>query len=136
MASFQINYLAVLLAALASVIIGALWYSSALFANVWMRATGKTREEVRAGDLPVKIVCAFLAAVIMALVLSVVIGWAQGNTVFKGGLIGLFTGVGFVSTTAYMKDTFEGRPRSLFWVTNMHDLLSLVVMGAILGGWR
>ena len=39
----QISILAIILAVVANMIIGALWYSPVLFANVWMKSLGKTR---------------------------------------------------------------------------------------------
>jgi hypothetical protein len=42
----NINYLAVLVAALAAYFFGALWYSSVLFGNTWLRALGKSKEEL------------------------------------------------------------------------------------------
>ena len=46
----QISILAIILAVVANMIIGALWYSPLLFANVWMKSLGKTREELHASN--------------------------------------------------------------------------------------
>ena len=47
MPEFQTNYLAVGVAALATILIGALWYSPLLFGNIWLKATGYTQEQMR-----------------------------------------------------------------------------------------
>lgn len=44
----EINYLAVLLAAVASMVIGAIWYSPALFANAWAKDMGFTEKDNKA----------------------------------------------------------------------------------------
>ena len=46
MPEFQINYLAVGAAALATVAIGALWYSPLLFHKLWVTAHGYSEEKV------------------------------------------------------------------------------------------
>ena len=44
METLELNYLAIVAAALANFVVGGLWYSPALFGGPWMRATpGSTR---------------------------------------------------------------------------------------------
>ena len=46
----MMNVWAVLAAAIASMILGGLWYSPLLFANAWMRASGVTEEKAKNGE--------------------------------------------------------------------------------------
>src|SRR3989304_2240917 len=45
MPEVSINYLAVVVAAVASMIIGAIWYSPRVFGRRWWRVTGKTMDQ-------------------------------------------------------------------------------------------
>ena len=46
-----INYWAVLVAAVASFVIGGLWYSPLLFYRPWLRAAALTEEQLRHGNM-------------------------------------------------------------------------------------
>ena len=39
----QINWLAVMLATLSSMVVGSVWYAPPVFGRMWMRLIGKTR---------------------------------------------------------------------------------------------
>ena len=73
MSEFQINYLAVGVAALATIFIGALWYSPLLFHKFWVKAHGYSEEKVEqmrkaAGRA---FIVSLLCYVVMAFVLAV-----------------------------------------------------------------
>jgi hypothetical protein len=48
MEEFQLNFLAILVAAVAAFVLGALWYSPVLFAKQWMKAHGYTPDKLEA----------------------------------------------------------------------------------------
>ena len=62
----EINWLAVFVAALASFLLGGIWYSKALFGKAWQRETGLTDEALARGNMAkifgLSFVLAFLAA--------------------------------------------------------------------------
>jgi hypothetical protein len=47
----EINWLAVLIAAVASFLLGGAWYSNALFGKAWQRETGVTDEKLKQGNM-------------------------------------------------------------------------------------
>ena len=67
--SITVNYLAVLVAAVVTFVIGGIWYSRALFGPRWMAAVGKTEEECRKGNRGTALFGAFVSALMMAYVL-------------------------------------------------------------------
>ena len=64
----EINWLAVLLGALAFFAVGALWYG-VLFAKAWQKAAGLSDEKIRSGNLPLIFGLTFLAELVIALTL-------------------------------------------------------------------
>src|SRR5688572_21776730 len=94
----DVNWLAVIVAALASFAVGGLWYSNILFAKPWMAAVGKTEEELRGASSPLPYVVAFVATAISAIVLSMVSDWAGVDDVVSGALLGLAVGIGLIAT--------------------------------------
>ncbi|MBM3320925.1 MAG: DUF1761 domain-containing protein [Candidatus Eisenbacteria bacterium] len=135
MTPVSMNYLAVLVGAIASVAIGAIWYQPALFGNAWMRAIGKSKEEIEKSFGPSKILWAFICGFFISYTMARLLCWTGMNTLGGGVLIGLLAGVGLIGATLLVDDLFEGRPRPLFYIYWLHHLVELVVIGAILGAW-
>ena len=132
-----INYLAVLIAAAAGWVAGAVWYMA--LAKPWMAAVGTTKEKIEASkaqpgaSLP--FVFAFAACVIMAWVLAGVIGHlGAGQVTIRNGVIsGAFCWLGFVITTMLVNNSFAMRRRMLLVIDGGYWLVVLVLMGAIIG---
>jgi Protein of unknown function (DUF1761) len=45
------NFIAVLVASLASLLIGYVWYNPKVFGSIWMREAGLTEEELKKGSM-------------------------------------------------------------------------------------
>lgn len=133
MQDVDINYVAVIVTALVPMVLGALWYSPALFARPWMRAVGRTEEEM--GGMARGYVLSAVAAVLSSYALARIERWAEVDDVANGALVGLLVWVGFVAGLLAVTTYFGGRPRILWVITAGYQLVSLVVMGAILGVW-
>jgi hypothetical protein len=130
-----INYLAVLIAAIANMVIGMFWYSQMLFAKPWMSALGKTEEEINKSSAGPKYVINTIASIILAYVLSNVIAFAQARTVLLGIETGLLTWIGFAVTLLLPVYLFESRPIKLYFIYIGYQLISFIVMGIILAIW-
>ena len=127
----NINWLAVLLAALASFIVGGLWYS-VLFAKVWQREAGVTDEQLKHGTVRV-FVGSFLLAAVMAVVLAAFIG--SGGAGFRA-LAGLATGAAWVAAALGVNYLFERRSLTLFAINASYNIVTFTAMGAIIGAMQ
>ena len=130
----QINYLAVLATAVVNILLGMLWYSPILFGNIWMKAIGKTKEEL--GGAGVGYVFTIITALITAVVLALFIGYAQADTILKGIQTGFWIWLGFVATTTLAGVLWEGQPLKVYLIYNGLQLVTFIVMGSILAVWR
>ncbi len=70
MPEVSINYLAVVVAAVASMIIGAIWYSPRVFGRMWMRLTGKTMDQMAGQNAGRAYLVTFFGSLVMAWVLA------------------------------------------------------------------
>jgi len=129
----DINYLAVLVAAIIAFGIGGPWYGFS--SKPWMAAIGKTEAELQRGNPAVSYGAAFAASLMTAYVLALIIGLAQANTLLQGVAIGLWAWVGFVAGPNLATYLFSRWPRELYLINNGYQLVSLLVMGGILGAW-
>ncbi len=130
-----VNYWAVLVAAAAYWVLGAIWYAGPLFGNAWMKGIGKTKEQVQADFSPLKLVFAFITAFVACYGIARILYWTGGESITDGIRIGLLAGVCFVWATLCMHDTMEGRPKWFTWLNALYSIVGLVVAGAIIGAW-
>lgn len=132
-----VNYLAILIAAVAAWIAGAAWYMS--LGKTWMAAQGMTAAEIEAckterpSMLP--FIYAFVAALVMAWVLAGLIGHlGAGQVTLRNGVIsGAFCWLGFVITTMLVNNSFARRDARLLLIDGGHWLVVLLLIGAIIG---
>jgi len=133
-----LNYLAILVAAVAGWLIGAVWYT--LLSRQWMAALGKTTETIKADQvasgLPMwfPFVFSFVAELVMAFVLAVLMFQPNvGPPTAAGGLVwGAFVWVGFVLTTTAVNNAYPSRKPALTVIDAAHWLLVLLAMGLVL----
>lgn len=130
----SLNVWAILVATVASFVIGALWYSPLLFGKAWQRLAGLSDEQLAAGS-PARIFgIAFLFQLVAALVLAPFLG--PDATLSFGAMAGFMAGLGWAATMMGTVQLFERRPMSLWAINAGYAMVALTVMGAIIGGWR
>ena len=138
MPEFQINYLAVGVAALATVFIGALWYSPLLFHKLWVKAHGYSEEKVE--QMRKTAGRAFIVSLfcygVMAFVLAVLVSWTGVSTVPQGAFLGLLVWIGFLATLGLTAHMFSEKRLSAYLLDAGYQLVYAVVMGVILAAWQ
>jgi hypothetical protein len=130
----HVNYLAVLVAAVASYVIAFLWYA-VLFGNLWKKLTGIPDMK----PAPLNIVLVLIGSLLMSYVLyhSITFGDAYVHmSGAQGGLMGgFFSWIGFIAPVTLCTKLYERKPWGLWLLDNGFWLISLLVMGTILGVW-
>jgi hypothetical protein len=140
---YNVNPWAILGAAIATMIVGFIWYSPALFARPWMVAMGydpddKTKiEEMRKGAGKMYSIT-FILSLLGAFVLAKIISGLTIETVYHGVKVAFGVWLGFLMPVQLTDKMFSRRPFNLFLINTGYQLAAFLVMGAILGkwGWR
>ena len=135
MAFAGINYLSVVVAALAGFGVGAIWYM--VLGTAWLDALGKTEDDIKGSGAAqaMPFIIALVADLVMAIMLAGLMGHL-GDVSVRGGLIsGFFIWVGFVITTMGVNHAFSGASPKLTAIDGGHWLAVLLVMGAIIGAF-
>lgn len=130
----QLNYLSILVAVVAAQVLGALWYSKALFGKAWMQAVGKTEEDIK-GGMAVQMIGAILLCAVMAFMLAQFIVRMEERSLVAGVMTACWIWGGFIATTMGVNHLFQGSSLKLYLIDSGYHLGSLIVMGAILGAW-
>jgi len=128
-----LSYLAVLFAGAAGFAFGAVYYTT--LGKRWMRALGKTEEDIKRNKSPLPFIIAAVAQVLMACILAGAIGHLGDSAVtIRNGLItGAFMWVGFVLTTVSVNYAFQGAKPILTVIDAGHWLGVLLIQGFIIG---
>lgn len=129
------NWLAVIAAAIAHFVLGALWFSS--MKGAWLAGIGKTEQELlQQGSPALAYSIAFVSNLIMALVLAKVIA-ASGRQSATGGMrVGLVLGFGLAFTAMVTELVFEARSTQFLLIAGGYPVVGCILMGAILGAWK
>ena len=134
----EINYWAGLLATVAAIVIGSIWYTPKVLGDRWKRlAEVKPPATSVQAWLPivVSIVLSFLLAWVLAG--SVAIAWHfYGGTYLASAIItGLTLWAGFTAGRLITHDVFAGRPSQLTVLNISYELVLVIAMSAIIGVW-
>jgi hypothetical protein len=131
-----INYLAVVIAAIVYMAIGAIWYSPIIFGKAWLKGIGKTKEELAGQASAMIYIWALIASFIASYGIARIMYWTQTYSVGAGIRIGLVASVCFVLTTFSINDGFEHRPMGLTFGNILYHIIGFVVAGIIIGAWH
>ncbi len=127
----QVNYLAVVLSAVAAMIVGGIWYGP-LFGKEWMKLVGMSKANVNKKEMPKLYGIMFLGVLVEAFILSHFIHYAGAYTLFNGIKTGVWAWIGFVGVVMLGNYMFAKRPLKLFYIDAGYALVNLMIMGAIL----
>jgi hypothetical protein len=134
----EINWLAVLLADISSMVVGAIWYAKPVFGRRWMRLTGITEESMQKGaalPLVITFVVSFLTAAVLAGSAAIAQHFYNGNFFLNAVLTAVILWIGFTAARLITHDLFDRRPSSLTVLNLAHELVTVVVMGLIIGAF-
>ena len=124
----ELNYWAILAAALSTFLIGGIWYSPAVFGKAWMRENGFTEESMKNANM-VKIF-GLVAAVNLAMFMG------PEDKPEMGALWGFLAGFGWVATFVGTHYLFERKSFKLFLINAGYSVVALTVMGVIIAAWK
>lgn len=134
MPSVEINWLALVVAALVNVVIGSLWYGPVLFGRQWQKVTGQRAGEMGNGGLGYGIT--ILGSLVQAFILVHFVRYAGALTAVRGAEAGFWLWLGFVAIASLVHHVFEGRPWRLWQINAGYFLVVMVINGALLAAWR
>jgi hypothetical protein len=135
-----INFWAVLVSAVATMVIGFVWYSPILFATPWMVLMGfDPNDKAKLAEMQKgagKIYgLSFVASLVSAVVLAKIIDIATVVTIPYGMKIAFAVWLGFVTTVQLTGALFGRQPTKLYLINTGYQLVCYLVMGAILAVW-
>jgi hypothetical protein len=128
----DVNYLAVILATVSTLVVGFLWYAEWSFGKTWMGHVGLTENDI-GNPNPLTYLWTLIGSFLAALALAALMG-ATGTGTAVGGLVfGIIAGLAFRVTAHVMHNGFARRSGELTLIDGLHDVVQTGVMGLIIG---
>lgn len=135
MEEIYINHLAVAVCALTNLLLGAIWYSPALFYNAWKKENKFSDEDLKKNN-PVKTYgLTLLFSVIMSYNLAFFLG-DEKTDITWGITAGFLTGFGWAALIFAVIALFEMRSWKYNLINGGYIVVYFTLIGFILGAWR
>src|SRR6266513_1750644 len=106
MPDVDINYVAVLAAAVVNMVVGMAWYSESLFGKSWSKLTGRSMDDMRGSGAGPGYAIAAVGALLQAYILAHFVQYAAANTVSEGAITGFWIWLGFVAVVMAVNTLF------------------------------
>ncbi len=136
----NIDWVAVLVAAVAGFGIGGIWFGPKTFYPVWVKAMGRNPEEDPVNQTSIGV--AFGSTLVMMVLqslglaalmsLGVKAGIASDYGVLDGATLGAFVGVCFAAAASLSHRLFAGHNFKVWAIEVSGDIVALIVMGAVI----
>jgi protein-S-isoprenylcysteine O-methyltransferase Ste14 len=133
-----INWLAVALATISSMAVGAIFYARKVFGNRWMRLAKIDPDAIgKNAVLPliITLVVSFITASVLAGSAAIAQEFYGGGFLLNCVITATILWAGFTAARLITHDLFERRPGSLTVLNLAHELITVLVMALIIGAF-
>ncbi len=126
--------LGIVLSSLASIVIGALWYSPFLFGPLWMSEVGLTETKMKnMSTTPAQAIgIAIVLGVVFAILLNILFTWIGVRTIAQGTLLAIASCVTFFCVPLLVHSVFEDTSKKAWAIYAAHEIVLAAAMGAII----
>jgi hypothetical protein len=129
----DLNWLAVLVAALAWFAFSAIWYSIPALSNAWQRAA-----KVTPGDGPplvMVLVPTFIGYFVTSIVIALVAASLDGAELVDGLALGVAFGIGFGVVGAVVSQMYEQKGASYWLINGLNAVIAYSIVAVIVTVW-
>ncbi len=131
----DLNWLAVVVSAVAFYALGAVWYSF-LFGKAWAAELGIDMENPPESNMVKTMGGTFVLELAAALVVGIVMMQMDAEGYLAGIHTGLLLGLGIASVMMGVNYLFEQRSLKLWLINTGHMTIGFAIVGAIQGAWQ
>jgi len=136
----EVNYLAVFLAAVSSMVVGSIWYTPKVFGTMWMKLAKVDPGKTTPKEMTVLMGSTFLLSLLTAYVLAHVSflshAFFGGSFLAAAVQTAFWVWLGFVLTRLVVHNMFDQRPGKLTWLALGNEFVTIMLMGVIIGWLR
>jgi hypothetical protein len=126
----EINWIAVIVAAVGSFLLGGLWYSPALFGKAWQREAGVTDDQLKNGNMAKIFGLALLLCLLASWMFATFLGPRPSLALGFGA--GFSAGLFWVTASFGINYLFERRSLKLFFINGGYHTLQFTLIGGVI----
>jgi hypothetical protein len=133
----DLNWLAVIVAALLYFLLGGIWYMPPVFGDRWTRSIGWDASEEESPG-PAFYIAPAITAVIATIVVAMLAAATGSSTVGEGIVLGLLVGVGVAGTVLFTTGYFDPhkpQPMTWFGITAGYHAVGILIAAIIVAIW-
>lgn len=127
----DVNWIAIVICAASSLLLGGIWYSPLMFAKSWQQAAGVSDEQAKNANMALTFGLTFVLSLIAAWVFALFLGREMG--VGPATAAGASAGLCWVAASYGITYLFEHRPLRLWLINGGYHTLQFTLFGLILG---
>lgn len=133
----QVNYLAIVLAMVSSMVVGSIWYARSVFGNKWIKlaridmSTGKDSDVWK--PITITIIVSLITAYVLAHVAYLSHDFFRNSYLQDTLSTAFWLWLGFTAARFMTHDAFEGRPVKLTAINLGNEFVTIMLMGLIIG---
>ena len=130
----SVNYLAVLAAAIAAMVLGFLWYGP-LFGKMWMKLMNidkKKIDESKKKGMVVNYIIMIISTLVMSYTLAHLVKFLDVTNILDALRVAFWMWLGFIATVMIGTVLWEGKSWKLYCLNATYWLVNLTVMSSIL----
>ncbi|WP_370087280.1 DUF1761 domain-containing protein [Ekhidna sp.] len=135
MEEMYINHWAVLVAAVANLVVGAIWYSPVLFYNAWKSENNKTDEDFKNINIGKLYGISTLLSIILCYNMAFFLGDANTDWVW-GTTAGFLAGFGWAAMIFIIIAMYEQKSIRYMLINGGYIVVYFTLIGFIIGIWR
>ena len=128
----------IIVAALAAMVIGAIWYNKTALGKKWMKYIGLSDDGMKKMSsvaLPMLMVVSLVTAYALSLVISYLHAYAGGSWMKAGIEASLLASIGFAVTAVFAHGAFDPRDRKVLLINGSNRVVTYGAMGLILAAF-
>ena len=132
----SINWLAVVVCVVVSMISGSLWYNPKTFFPTWWKVVGGGREQPGMENMGMTWALTVLSSFVQAVAMAFMVKAMGSTTIGSGALTGFMLWFGFIAPTYLVNKLFAGHGLKIWAIEIGNHLVNFLLFGAILAVWR
>ena len=131
-----INWLAVIVCVVISMISGSIWYNPKTFFPMWWKVVGGGREQPGMENTGMTWGLTVLGSFVQAVAMAFMVKAMNSTTIASGAMTGFMLWFGFIAPTYLVNKLFAGHGLKIWAIEIGNHLVNFVIFGALLAVWH
>jgi hypothetical protein len=128
--------LAILVAAVLNMLVGTVWYMPQVFGNIWLKEVHLKKDKITKESMLTAMVASFVCYIVTGFVLFELMRAFHPATIVDVLRVIFWLWLGFIAAVRLSHSLFEQRSMTYFWISSLHDFVSILVMGVVFWLWK